>query len=151
MFVPQTRLPVSFPPPPSPPSPHPIMPKALKKAKAALTSMKIPKPDLSRSNGSSPVTPKTPKTPADEGLEFFESVGKGDQPIHVYELRLDPDGGPNKDRAVSISISTSGEKRRVGSMEMRHHFPQILSSRAKLIDLHSICASLRLTPLTLYA
>lgn len=103
------------------------MPKALKKAKAALTSMKIPKPDLSRSNGSSPVTPKTPKTPADEGLEFFESVGKGDQPIHVYELRLDPDGGPNKDRAVSTPLLASGAKRRVGGMRM-HHFPHIPGS-----------------------
>ena len=44
---------------------------------------------------------KTPKTPADEGLEFFESaVGKGEAAIKVYELRLDPDGGPNKDRSV---------------------------------------------------
>ncbi|KAI0352373.1 glycoside hydrolase family 13 protein [Trametes cingulata] len=75
------------------------MPKATKKAKAALASVKIPKPNLSQSNGSSPVTPKTPKTPADEGIEFFESTGPADQPIRVYELRLDPDGGPNKDRA----------------------------------------------------
>ena len=26
------------------------------------------------------------------------------QPVLVYELRLEEDGGPNKDRAVSISI-----------------------------------------------
>lgn len=126
------------------------MPKALKKAKAALTSMKIPKPDLSRSNGSSPVTPKTPKTPADEGLEFFESVGKGDQPIHVYELRLDPDGGPNKDRAVSTPILTLDAKRRVGSMRL-HCLLRIRSLHSRLIDMHSICAFLRLTLLTLYA
>ncbi|KAF7796344.1 hypothetical protein EIP86_007521 [Pleurotus ostreatoroseus] len=45
-------------------------------------------------------TPKTPKTPADEGLDFFEAALKDGEPaIRVYELRLDPDGGPNKERA----------------------------------------------------
>ncbi|KDQ61755.1 glycoside hydrolase family 13 protein [Jaapia argillacea MUCL 33604] len=44
--------------------------------------------------------PKTPKTPADEGIEFFESaVRPGEGPIRVFELRLDPDGGPNKERS----------------------------------------------------
>ncbi|KAG1849422.1 glycoside hydrolase family 13 protein [Suillus subalutaceus] len=42
----------------------------------------------------------TPKTPADEGKEFFLSARSADeQPICVYELKLDPDGGPNKDRS----------------------------------------------------
>ena len=77
------------------------MPRAAKKAKAAIASVKIPKAVPTDPNSTSPQTPKTPKTPADEGIEFFESVtAKGDQPIRVYELRLDPDGGPNKDRAV---------------------------------------------------
>ena len=50
--------------------------------------------------------PTTPKTPADEGIEFFESAfSQGQPPIRVHELRLDPDGGPNKDRAVRINIS----------------------------------------------
>ena len=48
----------------------------------------------------SPGALKTPKTPADEGIEFFESANTGGAPIQVYELKLDPDGGPNKDRAV---------------------------------------------------
>ncbi|KAI0820793.1 glycoside hydrolase family 13 protein [Trametes gibbosa] len=78
--------------------PKPVT-KAVKKAKAVLTSVKIPKTSPSQSTTSSPLTPKTPKTPADEGIEFFESVGKADEPIRVYELRLDPDGGPNKDRS----------------------------------------------------
>jgi glycogen debranching enzyme len=44
---------------------------------------------------------KTPKTPADDALDFFESAIKpGEAPIQVYELKLDPDGGPNKDRSV---------------------------------------------------
>ena len=43
-----------------------------------------------------------PKTPADEAIEFFESIPSTDEePIKVYELRLEEDGGPNKDRAVS--------------------------------------------------
>ncbi|KAG9312806.1 glycoside hydrolase family 13 protein [Chiua virens] len=44
----------------------------------------------------------TPRTPADEGREFFlgqRSVGE--HPIRVYELRLDPDGGPNKQRSYT--------------------------------------------------
>ncbi|EGN96521.1 glycoside hydrolase family 13 protein [Serpula lacrymans var. lacrymans S7.3] len=45
-------------------------------------------------------SPLTPKTPADEGKEFFlRERHEGEQPIRVYELRLDPDGGPNKDRS----------------------------------------------------
>jgi len=47
--------------------------------------------------------PNTPKTPADEGLNFFASVPpQGESPIRVYELRLDPDGGPNNDCQVSV-------------------------------------------------
>ena len=50
-------------------------------------------------------TPKTPKTPADEGIEFFESSSvAGQAPIRVYELKLDDDGGPNKDLSVSSVI-----------------------------------------------
>lgn len=49
----------------------------------------------------------TPKTPADEGKEFFLSERSTDErPICVYELRLDPDGGPNKDRSVSATRVT---------------------------------------------
>ncbi|KAG6335732.1 hypothetical protein ID866_3356 [Astraeus odoratus] len=45
-------------------------------------------------------TPSTPKTPADEGKEFFLSErSEGEEPIRVYELKLDPDGGPNKERS----------------------------------------------------
>lgn len=49
----------------------------------------------------------TPKTPADEGKEFFLSERSTyERPICVYELRLDPDGGPNKDRSVSATRVT---------------------------------------------
>ena len=67
-----------------------------------------------RNAGGAPPTPtqaaapKTPKTPADEGIDFFESAfSQGEQPIRVYELLLDPDGGPNKDRAVECLFSCS--------------------------------------------
>jgi len=43
----------------------------------------------------------TPKTPADEAIDFFHRAPvPSDPPIQVYELRLEEDGGPNKDRAV---------------------------------------------------
>jgi len=42
-------------------------------------------------------TDSPPKTPADEGIDFFQGdVLPGELPIRVYELRLDPDGGPSK-------------------------------------------------------
>jgi len=48
------------------------------------------------------IAPTTPRTPADEGREFFLSErSEGEHPIRVYELRLDPDGGPNKQRSAS--------------------------------------------------
>ena len=53
------------------------------------------------SAGSSPTLAKTPKTPADEGIDFFESsIRHGETPIRVYELPLEPDGGPSKSREV---------------------------------------------------
>ena len=63
-------------------------------------TISIPKPDLSHSS----VTPAAPKTPADEGIEFFQSATIGDKPIQVYELRLDADGGPNKDASVEWPV-----------------------------------------------
>jgi hypothetical protein len=45
------------------------------------------------------------KTPADEGIEYFEGDVKGDEePVRVYELRLEEDGGPNKDRAARSNL-----------------------------------------------
>lgn len=64
---------------------------------ANLTTLRIPRPPV---DFTSP-DPTTPKTPADEGIEFFEFASVDNTaPIRVYELPLDPDGGPNKDRAV---------------------------------------------------
>lgn len=47
--------------------------------------------------------PNTPKTPADEAIDFFQrAAAPSDPPVKVYELRLEEDGGPNKERAVSF-------------------------------------------------
>jgi hypothetical protein len=43
---------------------------------------------------------RTPKTPQNEGLSWFESY-TGKEPLIVYELALEADGGPNRDRSVS--------------------------------------------------
>lgn len=52
----------------------------------------------------SPESTEVIRTPADEGLRFFESPASGtEDPIRVYDLKLEPDGGPSKDRAVSIN------------------------------------------------
>lgn len=86
--------------PPLPPHAGAMAPSSLRKLNQTVT---IPNNTVSgTANSTSPLTPKTPKTPADEGIDFFESAFKqGDEPIQVYELQLDPDGGPNKDRSVA--------------------------------------------------
>ncbi|TCD67967.1 hypothetical protein EIP91_011768 [Steccherinum ochraceum] len=76
----------------------------VKKSRNPGNTVEIPKPTFgpggSTSASNSPTALKTPKTPADEGLDFFESaLVQGEEPIKVYELQLDPDGGPNKDRS----------------------------------------------------
>lgn len=50
-----------------------------------------------------------PKTPADEAIEFFKSgPSTGEEPLQVYELKLEEDGGPNKDKAVSPPSHIAG-------------------------------------------
>ncbi|KAJ3752145.1 glycoside hydrolase family 13 protein [Lentinula raphanica] len=75
-----------------------------RKANKTKPSVSIPLSSRSKSSassaGSSPISPITPKTPADEGIEFFQSpLVPGEAPLRVYELRLDIDGGPHKDRS----------------------------------------------------
>ena len=70
---------------------------------ANLKSLYIPRPPIDLTS-SAAVGPTTPKTPADEGIEFFEFASVDNKaPIRIYELPLDPDGGPNKDRTVWLS------------------------------------------------
>ena len=76
------------------------------------------------------IVPTTPKTPADEGKDFFLSERSvGEQPIRVYELRLDPDGGPNKQRSASTKSFTL-------SMYPLTRDPTVYSSPTCLYPLH---------------
>ena len=70
------------------------------------TSIAIPPPATTKTS-SGPKSAKV-KTPADEGIDFFEGeVKKGDGDIRVFELKLAEDGGPTKEGAVSIILSSS--------------------------------------------
>jgi hypothetical protein len=61
-------------------------------------SLSIPPPSESSFNPSA--TPKTPRTPADEALTYFTSpTTSTSSPVRVFELPLEPDGGPNKERS----------------------------------------------------
>ncbi|KAJ8515736.1 hypothetical protein ONZ45_g6896 [Pleurotus djamor] len=84
------------------------MPKT-RKSKGSKPTISIPLSKAGKSSSrstsssgasSAATSPISPKTPADEGIEFFQSeVRQGELPIRVYELRLDVDGGPHKDRS----------------------------------------------------
>ncbi|EJU03556.1 glycoside hydrolase family 13 protein [Dacryopinax primogenitus] len=70
------------------------MPNGRASGKVTPTPIDIPKPHIGSAAHAGP------KTPADEGLEFFAREHQvGDAPIQVYELPLEEDGGPNKDRS----------------------------------------------------
>lgn len=73
--------------------------KAKSMAKSVIGSVTIPKLGGESSFGAGLATPKTP---ADEGIQFFEhAVPDKSKPIAVYEIHLNADGGPNKERSVS--------------------------------------------------
>lgn len=103
----------------------------VKSAKAALRAggdeaisptIEIPKHGFEPSNE---VT-KTPKTPADEAIEFFETATiPGEQPIQVYELKLEPDGGPSKEKSVCCT-SFSELYRRECSRQFFFLLPQYI-------------------------
>lgn len=74
--------------------------QAIKDAKKHPEGVVPPKVDIPKPTAADRAS--APKTPADEAIDFFESAPlPGDAPIQVYELKLEEDGGPNKDRAVS--------------------------------------------------
>ena len=64
-------------------------------------AIKIPKSDPS--NGGL----KTPKTPQDEAISFFGQDSHQGEPIQVWELWLEDDGGPGENKSVS-SMSSGG-------------------------------------------
>jgi hypothetical protein len=72
--------------------------KAASVAKSVIGSVSIPTSIDAITGGGL----ATPKTPADEGIQFFENaVPDKSKPIAVYEIHLDADGGPDKERSVS--------------------------------------------------
>ena len=75
------------------------MPGKKSKGTRSKTSLVISTGKSTASSATS--SPTTARTPADEGIAFFESdTASGDVPIRVWELPLEPDGGPSKDREV---------------------------------------------------
>lgn len=46
---------------------------------------------------------KTPKTPQDEAISFFSREGDG-EPVQVWELSLEDDGGPSPEKSVSLYV-----------------------------------------------
>jgi hypothetical protein len=66
------------------------------------TSIEMPQSNgKSHTNGNGSTNGvKTPKTPQDEAIAFFSSGADG-QPVQVWELWLEDDGGPDDSKSVS--------------------------------------------------
>ena len=78
-------------------------PKATAPKVAAPTSIEMPKSTGKATNGSTNGV-KTPKTPQDEAIAFFSSGSDG-QPVQVWELWLEDDGGPDEAKSVCLLLS----------------------------------------------
>lgn len=90
------------------------MSKLVKKVEAVASKIAHPKSGSTGSpnivttgidNASAISPPKDgQRTPADEAIFFFESSSTSDtQPVQVWELQLEEDGAPSKDKAVRIN------------------------------------------------
>jgi hypothetical protein len=91
-------------PPPSKTSSTKSTPAPASAAKtSAPTSIQIPKSNGSNANGNTNGV-KTPKTPQDEAIAFFSSGSDG-QPVQVWELWLEDDGGPGDNKSVRRVLS----------------------------------------------
>lgn len=60
---------------------------------------------LGRSGGA-----KTPKTPQQEAISFFSGSGEGQDPVQVWELELEHDGGPSEKKSVSRIVAAGGSR-----------------------------------------
>jgi len=73
-------------------------------SKATPSGLKLP---TNRTSGHSSVSNgglKTPKTPQDEALAFFSQTSHGGaEPVQVWELQLEDDGGPAESKSVSLN------------------------------------------------
>ena len=67
--------------------------------------IKLPQNGSNGSNGHYPQSlgMKTPKTPQDEALAFFASGDVAGEPVQVWELWLENDGGPGENKSVSLT------------------------------------------------
>lgn len=71
-------------------------------AKAVPTGLKIPKPANGEKKTKESLSSglKT-KTPQDEALSFFSENTHSGEPVQVWELWLEDDGGPGESKSVS--------------------------------------------------
>lgn len=76
-------------------------------AKPAPSSIKMPEQSTNGHHSSSTNGVKTPKTPQDEAIAFFSSGADG-QPVQVWELWLEDDGGPEASKSVSPRLFEQG-------------------------------------------
>lgn len=67
----------------------------------APTSIEMPKSNGKHATNGSTNGVKTPKTPQDEAIAFFSSGSDG-QPVQVWELWLEDDGGPDEAKSVCL-------------------------------------------------
>lgn len=65
------------------------------------TGLKIPKPTINGNGHPTPSGKATPKTPQDEALAFFSAGEHTGDPVQVWELWLEDDGGPGEQKSVS--------------------------------------------------
>ena len=77
-----------------------------KLSKVVPTGLKLPKAHANGNGHATPAAPaasgqKTPKTPQDEALAFFSSDVHDGEPVQVWELWLENDGGPADNKSVS--------------------------------------------------
>ena len=80
---------------------HPSAPSTPAAREGKPTSIALPE-SHSTSQAHTETGGRTPHTPADEGIAFFEgAVSRSEGPIQVWQLDLEPDGSPTKDKSVS--------------------------------------------------
>lgn len=71
--------------------------------KSSAKAAEKPSIDTTRLDSASVAPPKDgQRTPADEAIFFFESSPAADALVQVWDLQLEEDGAPSKDKAVRV-------------------------------------------------